>query len=330
MLTLTGLASCSISYYGQAVFGQMEIWRKQRPTAALTGDTTTPAALKERLELVRELLAFAGDKLLLPPGGNYSAYADLGRDYVVWSVFAAPALDVAPKQWTYPFLGSLDYRGYFSQERAQAYAASLRARGFDAAIAGVPAYSTLGWFRDPLLNTFIDWKDADLAGLIFHELAHKKYYRKGDTAFSEAFAVAVEEEGVRRWLLHREDRAAAERWNARQVRLREFVQRVLDTRRQLDLVYQDPGLTEEQKRTEKRRMLDELQAQLRYLLNRNGESPKDSFWLREGLTNAHLNVVAAYRLRVPEFERLLQTCEGDLGKFYAAVQQLPSSSGQAD
>ena len=327
-LTLLTVAGCSVSYYGQAVLGQLEIWRKEKPAAAVVGDPRTSSQLRQRLELVREVLAFAESELLLPSQGSYSTYADLGRDSVVWSVFAAPALDVKAVKWSYPVLGALDYRGYFHKERAEAFAKDLRSKGLDVVVTGVPAYSTLGWFRDPLLNTFIDWNDSELAGLIFHELSHRKYYRKGDTEFSEAFAVAVEEEGVCRWLRKRGDRAALERWETRQLRLRQFVQLVLETRRRLDMLYHSTNLPDAEKLTRKREILAGLQIQIRELLTQAGKSPRESFWLRGDLNNAHLNVVAAYRLRVPEFEKVLQANGGDLARFYEAVTKLPSSKSR--
>jgi len=318
------IAGCSVTYYGQALAGQFEIWQRQRPTAALLRDPDTDPQLRERLELAREILAFAERELHLPHDGNYSSYADLERDSVVWSVFAAPSFDVEPVGWRYPVLGKIDYRGYFRKERAESFASRLREQGLDVAVVGVPAYSTLGWFRDPLLNTFLDWQETDLAALIFHELAHKKYYRKGDTAFSEAFAVAVEEEGVRRWLRQRRSPSDLARWEKRQQRNREFVRRVLATRERLARLY-GSAMSREQRSARKAAVLGELQEYVRNLLREAGKTEDDTFWLRDDLNNAHLNVVAAYRLQVPRFEALLRSCDGDLERFYATVPELPSS-----
>jgi len=309
------------TYYGQAISGQFEIVRLQEPfDKALEKPTATPE-LKAKLALVEEVLVFADREMKLPNGGNYTQYADLGRDYVLWSVFAAPEFEVEAKVWKYPVVGSLGYRGYFKEADAQAFGEKLRKQGYDVAVVGVPAYSTLGWFHDPVLNTFVKWKENDLAALIFHELTHKKYYRAGDTEFSEALAVSVEQEGVRRWLTSKGDTAGLAKWDERNGKLQRFVQRLLNTRAALDEVYKS-ALTEEAKRAKKAEILGALQTEVRALLKAAGKKPEDSFWMRDELNNAHLNVIAAYYLRVPEFEQVLRDCGGDMDKFFAAVKDV--------
>jgi len=322
VLAVSSLAGCQVAFYGQAIRGQAQILSKQRPVERLLARPSTPEALKERLRTAREMVAFAADHLELPADENYTTYADLGRDYVLWSVFAAPELSVDPISWDYPVVGSLDYRGYFSQAAAEAFADKLRAKQLDVAIAPVPAYSTLGLFDDPLLNTFLDDKPTELASLIFHELTHKKYYRAGDTSFSEALAVAVEREGVRRWLRHQGDSAGLADYERRLKAVDKFVRRILETRRGLKELYES-AIGDAEKLTRKQAILSELQGEIRRLLTAAGKSPKDDFWLREPLGNAHLNAISAYYLRVPEFERLLAAKDGDLGQFFEALKGLP-------
>lgn len=323
ILALTSLSGCQLPFYGQAIRGQLEIRSRERPVARLLRDPSTPDPLRARLQSARSIVAFAETHLGLSAGKNYTTYADLGRDQVLWSVFATPELSVEPVTWRYPVVGSLAYQGYFSHQHALAFAASQSRSGRDVAIAPVPAYSTLGWFNDPLLNTFLEDEPHQLAALIFHELTHKRYYRAGDTAFSEALAVAVEREGVRQWLRHQGDRAGLLTHERQLAASDAFVERILSTRATLaDLFAGDAP--DAVKRAQKRKILDQLQSALRERLpTGKAGSAGSHFWLGSALGNAHLNVISAYHQRVPEFERLFRTCDGDWELFYAEVAKLP-------
>ncbi len=195
LLALAAQGCRQVAYYGQAVAGQVEILNLQEPLPRLIEDPATPEALRQRLALVMDIRRFAESGLSLPAGGHYLAYADLGRPFAVYSVFAAPEFSLTPKTWCYPVIGCAAYRGYFSATAAREYAAGLREASYDVYVAGVPAYSTLGWFRDPVLNTFIHREPADLAALVFHELAHQVLYVRDDTTFNESFAKVFVVEG---------------------------------------------------------------------------------------------------------------------------------------
>lgn len=198
-----GLVSCqTLGFYSQAIGGQMEILRKSRPIGPILKDPATDPVLRRQLASVEQIRTFACDHLELPGDESYGRYADLGREHVTWVLFAAPEFSLEPKTWWYPTLGRLDYRGFFREEDTEALAGQLRVEGLDVQVGGVDAYSTLGWFHDPVLNTFVHNTDIDLAELIFHELTHRKLFRGGDTMFNESLANAVAEEGVRRWLKH--------------------------------------------------------------------------------------------------------------------------------
>ena len=200
VLLAVALAGCAdLPYYWQAAGGQFELWQRSRPIAELVADQTTEADIKARLERVQAIRAFASRELGLPDNASYRTYADLGRPFVVWNLFAAPELSLTPKEWCFPVAGCVTYRGYFAEAGARALAGELEAQGLDTYVGGVPAYSTLGWFADPLPSTVIGYPDLDLARLIFHELAHQVVYVPGDTLFNESFATTVEREGVRRW-----------------------------------------------------------------------------------------------------------------------------------
>ena len=223
---VTVLGGCTnLGYYYQAVEGQMQIWHRSRPIKQVIDDAQTPAQIRERLELVLRVRDFASAELALPDNGSYRKYADVERPFVVWNAFAAGEFSVAPKEWCFLFAGCVGYRGYFSQAGAERFAEDLKRQGLDVFVAGIPAYSTLGWFDDPVLNTVVRYPDAQLAQLIFHELAHQVFYVAGDTMFNESFAVAVELEGVDRWLARDGDPSLAAR----------SLEAARDTRRALEL-----------------------------------------------------------------------------------------------
>jgi len=329
-LFLTGCQTAS--YYTQAIRGQSQIWSRQRSIDSLLKDGQTPEPLKERLRFVLELRAFAEKELKLPANGHYLRYADLGRRFAVWNVYAAPEFSLTPKSWWYPVVGRLEYRGYFSERRARNYAAKLQERGFDVYVGGVAAYSTLGWFRDPVLNTFIHDDDADLAELLFHELAHQRLFVAGDTDFNEAFATAVAEEGLRRWMESRRDPEAAARHRAEIHRTAQFVKLVNEARVKLEAIYTpelSPGAPPEQrslieihKRREKQRIVDELRQGYAQLKAEWGGRKDYDAWFAQSLNNAQLNTVDTYYNLVPAFRDLLREHAGNLEAFYEAAAAL--------
>src|SRR5687767_6056930 len=194
------LSGCqTVSYYTQAIRGQYQIFANREPIEKLIANTNTPPALREKFRLVMDLRRFAETNLAMPVNGHYNRYADVKRRFVVWNVHAAKEFSLEPKTWWYPIVGRLKYQGYFSEAHANRYAKKLEEKGLDVYVNGVEAYSTLGWFKDPLLNTFIHHGETELADILFHELAHQRVFASGDTDFNEAFATAVAEEGVRRW-----------------------------------------------------------------------------------------------------------------------------------
>ena len=187
-------------YVLQSAQGQLSLLSKRRPISRVIDEASTPPALRSQLQAVAAIRDFASRELGLPDNGSYRSYADVGRRFVVWNVVAAPDFSVDARQWCYPIIGCVAYRGYFVESRARRYAARLRREGLDIMVGGVAAYSTLGHFNDPVLNTMMGWNDVELASIIFHELTHQMLYVPNDSSFNEALATTVEEEGVRRWL----------------------------------------------------------------------------------------------------------------------------------
>lgn len=314
-LALFALLVCSgcqtLSYYTQAIGGQLNLMASARPLDSWLADPQTPADLRGRLEIAHRIRAYASARLGLPNNESYTSYADLGRPFVVWNVFAAPEFSVTPRRECFPFTGCVPYLGFFSETSARGEAARLREAGLDAYVGGVLAYSTLGWFNDPLLSTFIRYPDAQVARLVFHELAHQVAYAKGDTTFNESFAVVVEEEGVRRWLESEGRTAELAAFQSGQARKRAFAERVKETRRRLAALYAS-DLSPQAMREQKRAEFDRLRAEFPRAV-----PPEPN--------NAFLASVALYTDLVPGFERLLAECGGDLQKFYGRVRELAAS-----
>jgi len=319
------LQGCGTLYVAQAAHGQWRVMKARKPIAELVEDERTPEDLRGRLLEVSAARDFASRELALPDNDSYRSFADIERKFVVWNVVAAPEFSTRPQQWCFPIVGCVAYRGYFSESRARAFADHLRNRGYDVVVAGVPAYSTLGRFADPVLSSMMGYGDGQLASIIFHELAHQIVYVPGDSKFNEAFAVAVERAGLERWLRFRGREEQLERARTRRARQLEFVRLFSRARDDLAALYASE-LPPDEMRTRKQDIFARLEAEMRELEKQHGVRSSYSEWLEEGLNNAHLASVATYFDCVPGFERLLAAHDGDLSEFYSAVRLLAKKS----
>lgn len=315
------LAGCAqLRYYVQAAQGQYALWSDARPIDDWLGDPSTDPRLKARLEKALLIRRFAVQELGLPNNASYKNYAALSRPFVLWNVVATPELSLRPIQWCFPIAGCVSYRGYYSKADATAYADELREEGNDVQVGGVPAYSTLGWFSDPLLSTFINYSDAELARMVFHELSHQVVYVQGDTQFNESFATAVEEAGVQRWLeLYGTDemRQSYVRNNARR---QDFLALLVEHRKMLADNYASKTSTRH-RRAEKARIFAHLKSDYQKLKERWGGYAGYDRWFAEPLTNAHLSSVGTYHDFLPAFRELMKQ-ERTFVRFYAAAQKL--------
>lgn len=322
VLLLFLLAACSqIGYYSQSISGHLSIMSSSRPIEDLLEDPEVSTQLKQKLSRALEFRSFASEELFLPDNDSYLSYADTGRSAAVWNVVAAPDDSLTPKQWCFAFVGCLPYRGYYDQEEAEAYADELIAQKMDVVTYGVPAYSTLGWFDDPLLNTLIDLPDWVLAGIMFHELSHQLVYVEDDTVFNEAFAQTVEEEGRRRWLMQNgtdEERASFQVFATRQF---DFQALMKQTREELLLCYKS-GSDREARLACKQGIIDQMLERYSALKQSWGGYTGYDFWLESRPNNAHFVSTDTYRRYVPAFEKILQKNGGDLQRFYAEVELL--------
>jgi predicted aminopeptidase len=264
---------------------------------------------------------YASRELALPDNASYRRYTELSRRFVLWNVFATPAFSLTPRQWCFPIAGCVNYRGYFAEADARAEAARLAANGDDVHIGGVPAYSTLGYFSDPMLSTFIRYPDTEIARLIFHELAHQITYAKDDTVFNESFAVAVEEVGVERWLATQNDPQLTAQFELAQRQRQDFLALVSSTRARLESLYASQ-LDDAEKRAGKAAAFAAMRSDYEARKKRsNGQGPYDG-WFARGANNAGIVAMGLYSEEVPQFKALLAAQGGDLPRFYAKVKGL--------
>jgi predicted aminopeptidase len=321
MLVLIGV-SLNGCYLLESAQGQLALMSKRRPIARVVADPRTPADVRQQLEAVAQIREFASRNLHLPDNGSYRTYADVGRPYVVWNVVAAPEFSVDPKEWCYPIVGCVAYRGYFVERRARAYGDALKSKGFDVSVGGVAAYSTLGHFDDPILNTMIGWNDVELASIIFHELTHQMIYIANDADFNEALATTVEDEGVRRWLESLGRSGELARYELEEKRSLEVVALLTRTREELRVLY-GSGIDPARMRERKAAAFAALRESYARLVQGWGPHPPFESWFEKSeINNAYLASIATYYDCVPGFRRELAAVGGDLDAFYRRVREL--------
>ena len=314
------LSGCSsISYYSQLADGQWQLLRAREPVAEVIADPTRPQPLRDHLVQAQKARMFASEHLHLPDNQSYRLYADIGRPYVVWNVFATQEFSLSPENHCFPIAGCVAYRGYYSQGAARGEAALLRQRGMDVSIGGVEAYSTLGWFNDPIMSSMMHWGDERLATLIFHELAHQRFYVKDDTEFNESFATFVEQEGTRQW---RVARGLAPLGDSTLRQRDQFTRLILDTRKRLETLYAQP-LSAEAMRQAKAAQFERLRQDYRQLRDSKwaGDKRYDA-WINQPMNNARLLPFGLYDQWVPAFAALFKQEGGDWVRFYAAVERM--------
>ncbi len=326
LLLLWLLSGCStLGYYGQAVRGQTSLLLQRQPVSALLKSSKTSPALRARLEASQAILRFAHEQLYLPDQGRYRSLVTTRRRAVVWNVVATPALSLAPLQWCYPIVGCLPYRGYFHEADALRMATQLRRAGRVVSIGGVPAYSTLGWFTDPLLDTFINWSDGDLANLLFHELTHGRVWVDGDAPFNESLASFVGNTGVQQWLSNRP--ADLDRYLSAQAVNERFERLLAALRNRLESVY-----TSSVPDQEKQRLADAIYADFRLChaaRRRDGGTSRYDAIVATGLNNAYLAARQTYAQYEPAFATLFQEAGSQWPQFWSAVEQLTVMSNEA-
>ena len=309
----------SASYYSQLAGGQWQILQAREPVSTVIADPQRPVVLREQLVKAQAARNFASQHLYLPDNQSYRLYADLKRPYVVWNVFATPEFSLTPVTHCFPIAGCVAYRGYYSQGAARGEAALQRQDGKDVFVSGVEAYSTLGWFDDPILNSMLTWGDERLATLIFHELAHQRFYVKDDSEFNESFASFVEQEGTRQWRARQGLSPASD--NGLQQR-KQFIALVLDTRQRLQDLYAQP-LPADEMRQRKAAEFERMRREYRQLRDQQwGGNKRFDGWVNSPMNNAKLLPFGLYDQWVPAFTALFESVDGNWPNFYREVEQL--------
>ncbi len=322
----------SLENYGRMIGGHLDIMSSREPFEHVLKKQSTSDDVKRKLHLTLEAKHFAITSLHLPDNGSYSTYVDLGRPYVTWNVVATPTYSLQPKQWCFAVIGCLSYRGYYKESRAREYADTLRKQGLDVTVTSATAYSTLGFFKDPVLNTMLRYDDTRYVGILFHELAHQQLYIKADSTFNESYASFVEEEGLRRWLASRDAEDQLKQWQTVKARQSMFNDLLLNARQLLDELYQS-DLSDTEKNESKQAIFSQLKSEYESLkrIKWSGYSGYDR-WFDRSLNNAHLASVSTYQRLVPVFRQMLRAFNGDLLAFYQeakAISSLPKVQREA-
>jgi predicted aminopeptidase len=312
-------ACSTLRYYAHVTHGQASLLAHRKPVARIVDDPAVDPELRSRLARTQDARRFASDHLGLPRNKSYTTYVELGRPYVTWNVFATPEFSVDAITHCFPFAGCVAYLGFFDREDADGEAARLAASGDDTAIEGAAAYSTLGWFSDPILSSMLRWNDDELDGVIFHELAHQLLYVKDDTAFNESFATFVQQEGLREWRAARNlppaDGEASARDDA-------FTALVLDLRERLRALYARE-LAPSAARQAKQREIADFRERYRRLRDTewNGDRSYDA-WVEAPINNARLVPFGLYDHWVAAFARLFEEAQRNWSDFYALARGL--------
>lgn len=288
------VSACAFPYYMQAIGGQVGLLRQRVPIEEVIVDPAYDARTRNQLEVVIELREFAVNELGLPDNGSYTTFVDLGRDFVVWNVIAAEEFSVDPETWCFPVAGCVSYRGYFDRARAESFSEKLRDRGLDTFTGGSRAYSTLGHFSDPVLNTMLNRGAVDVAATLFHELAHQRLYVKDDTDLSESFATAVEQYAVERWLEQTNQAEAQGGYRDRLARQRDFAGLVAQQRERLAVVFAS-GRDVAAMRSAKAESFDVMRADYEAMKSGWGGSGDYDGWFAGDLNNASLVAVTSYQ-----------------------------------
>lgn len=327
LISVSLMAACqSLGYYAQSARGQFQLYNQSKPIDNWLSENSADEKLKEKLHWIQQVREFASEELKLPKNKSYTEYADLDRNYVVWNIFAAPKLSLKPHRWCYPIVGCQAYRGYFSRQDAVDFAEKLKSQDFDVSLGGVRAYSTLGWFNDPVLNTFINYPKNDLAGLIFHELAHQQVYIKGDTVFNESFATLVEIKGVEKWLLEHATQDELLSYRQSQEFDNAVVKLILRHKQALEGIY-NSQLPDEVKIKQKALVFAALKREYAKL-KQVSEMPDSSWnrWFTRDLNNANMIAIGSYYDKVDAFNKIYENVEGDFSAYYSEVKKLAKLS----
>lgn len=320
------VASADVRYVARAVVEEAGILWRRRPIAEVIADRATDDATRGKLALVLAARDFAADSLGLDAGESFTTYSAIGRDTLVLVLSASRWDRLAEKRWTYPVVGSVPYKGFFSFDAALKEAQALEREGMDTYLRVADAFSTLGWFNDPLLSTALDGDSVELASLVIHELLHNTLFVPGHVDFNESFANFTGYRGAERFFRSRGDTALARRAAARwrdQVRLSRFYGELGE---RLDSIYA-PGLAGQQLREQRQRLFRYAAAQLAGPVGRNLETISGARLAERPINNAVVIATRLYLTRLDAFDRLYDAQHRDVA---AAIVEVRRRTDGAD
>jgi len=316
------LNACSdFGYYWHTSTGHIALMNQRVYIDNILEDPDLDPKFRERLLLVKAIRVFSVETLALPESGSYNNYVQLDRAYALQNLFAAAEFSTDLYLWCYPIVGCAGYRGYYDAEMLASYVEQLKAQNFDTYVGNVPAYSTLGWFDDPVLSSFIYWPDYRLAGLLFHELSHQRIYIKNDTQFNESLAVAVQQAGTELWLKtsqHGQQLEEYRRWIEYQGEVITLIKETRETLAELYRSDDDEVSMREQKQLILAGSRDNYAALALRLNYRDGFAN----WFAGNLNNARLGSVSAYHAQTPAFLAILKAQNYDFEAFFKTVESI--------
>ena len=314
------LASDDVRYLTRAGLEETRILQSRQPIAKLVRDPATDPALRQNLGLVLQTRDYAA-RLGLEAKETYTSYSDVGRDTLLLVLQAAPKDCICPHTWKYPIVGRIPYKGFFDPRAARREANRFTARGYDVYLRPSGAFSTLGWFEDPLLSTAISGDSVELAATVFHEIAHNTLYVKSATPFNESFAQLVGYRSAEAFFRERGDttkaRHAADRWHD-EIVLGEYYSALV---RRLDSVYaQRPDSAALE--AGRREAADWARAQLMGPIGQRFRTFRVGRLAERPINNAQLIGSRLYRTRLDLFDRWYERHGRDVRRSVQALETL--------
>lgn len=306
ILFITLLSNCKIVFYGvEQGVGQIKLVNKAVPIKKIMGDTLYADSIKIRLAFVEEVRQYAIDSLGLKKSKNYTTFYDQHGKPIVWIVYAAPKYKMEVHNWKYPVLGKMPYKGYFKQKKARREANKMKEKGFDVRIGIVSAWSTLGYFKDPILSNVLNRSDGELAELIIHELTHATIYVKGEAQFNENLATFIGVNGSKKFLIYKYGKDS-EKYAEYIGELNDhdlITNHFLEATTKLDSLYNTfEGKTDTQKDSLKTSMIEQTIINLKDIPFFNTEIP-DLYWAKKELiNNAFFAIYMTYYMDLSQFE----------------------------
>jgi predicted aminopeptidase len=319
LLLLTACAD--FGYYWHSAGGHLSLMNKRVDIDEILSHSSLDDELRARLLLVQEIRKFSIERLTLPDNGSYDSYVELDRPYVLQNLFAAKEFSTRLHRWCYPIIGCTSYRGYYDEERLQNYVETLQKDGLEVYISPVSAYSTLGWFDDPVLSSFIDWPDHRLAGLLFHELTHQRVYIADDTEFNESLASAVQQAGILLWLESENQATQLDNFHRWLIYRNQVLALIGDTRDDLAKIYQQE-IAAAEKRRQKTMAFERARLAHAVIAQQHGIRQGFTRWFASELNNAKIGSIATYSTQVPAFTHMIQAHSQNFDSFFSYVEKL--------